>query len=100
MHGRRPKSLRQTAWYRSQVGAEVGEVNVPLGVENAMFLEDFSYDGDGRIDGVGDDQDECLGTGCGDTNGQVVNDAGVDLLTVRLSSVMFLTAPTLKRSSL
>ena len=78
----------------------MGEVNVPLGVENAMFLEDLSYDGDCRVDGVGDDKDECLGTGCGDTNGQVVNDAGVDLLTVRLSSVMFLTAPTLKRSSL
>ena len=75
-------------------------VNVPLGVKNAMFLEDLSDDGDCRVDGVGDDEDECLGTGRGDTNGQVVNDSSVDLVTVRVLSVMFLTAPTLKRSSL
>lgn len=75
-------------------------VNVPLGVKNAMFLEDLGDDGDCRVDGVGDDKDECLGTGRGDTNGQVVNDSSVDLVTVRVLSVMFLTAPTLKRSSL
>jgi hypothetical protein len=63
--------------------------NVPLGVENAMFLEDLGDDGDCGVDGVGDDKDECLGSRRGDTNGQVMYDACVDLPTVRLLSVYF-----------
>lgn len=47
-----------------------------------MSLEDLSDDGDCGVDGIGDDKDECLGSRCGDTSGQVMNDASIDLLAV------------------
>jgi len=50
-----------------------------------MSLEDLGDDGNCGVDGVGDDKDECLGSRRGDTNGQVMNDASVDLPAVRLS---------------
>lgn len=34
-----------------------------LGVEYILGFKDFSDDGDGGVDGVGDDEDECIGTG-------------------------------------
>jgi hypothetical protein len=74
--------------------------NVPFGVENTMFLEDLGDNGDCRVDGVGDDKDECFGSRRGDANGQVMNNASVDLPTVSLVICVILTAPTLKRSSL
>lgn len=46
-----------------------------------MFLEDLGDDGDCGIDGVGDNKDECLGSRRGDTSGQVMNDASIDLLS-------------------
>jgi hypothetical protein len=61
--------------------------NVPFGVENTMFLEDLGDNGDCRVDGVGDDKDECFGSRRGDANSQVMNDASVDLPTVRSLSV-------------
>ena len=50
-----------------------------------MSLEDFGDDGNCGVDGVGDDKDECLGSRRGDTSGQVMNDASIDLPAVRLS---------------
>ena len=35
--------------------------DLPLGVENTVLLEHLDDDGDGRVDGVGDDEDVCLG---------------------------------------
>ncbi len=54
-----------------------------------MFLEHLGDDGNRGVDGVGDDKDECLGSRRGDTNGQVMNDAGIDLLAVRLSFYLY-----------
>jgi hypothetical protein len=56
---------------------------IPLRVEDASFFEDFSNNGDSGIDGVGDDENKCP-RGCGgDTDGQIMDDAGIDLQTVR-----------------
>jgi hypothetical protein len=65
MHGRHPRSSHQTTWDQSQgqnIPGDVRGENVPLGVENAMFLEDLGDDGDCRVDRVGDYKDECLGS--------------------------------------
>ena len=50
-----------------------------------MSLENFSNDGNCGVDWVGDDEDKCLGSRRGDTSGQVMNDASIDLPVVRLS---------------
>jgi hypothetical protein len=42
---------------------------IPLWVENALFFEDFSDDGDSRVDGIGDDENKCLRSCRCDTNG-------------------------------
>lgn len=55
---------------------------VPLGVEHAKFLEDLSDDGDSRVYGVGDDQDESLGSRGGDSGRKVLDNSGVDLTYV------------------
>jgi hypothetical protein len=52
---------------------------VPLGIENAVFLENLCDDGDGGVDGVGDDEDKGFGGGGGDAGSEVPDDAGVDL---------------------
>lgn len=51
----------------------------PLGVVSTRLLEDLGKDGDGRVDGVRDDEDEGLGGGVGDGLGKGSADAGVDL---------------------
>lgn len=51
-----------------------------LGVKDALLLEDLGKDGDGRVDGVGDDQNEGLGSGLGDGLSESGADTGVDLL--------------------
>jgi len=56
-----------------------GDTKELLRVKNTSFLENLSGNGDGRVDGVGDDEDECLGAVLGDTLNQTLDDAGVDL---------------------
>jgi hypothetical protein len=59
------------------------EARVPLRIENSSFLEDLSNNGDGRIDRVGNNENKCLRSCRGDTNGQIMDDTSIDLLTVR-----------------
>lgn len=56
-----------------------GNTEQTLGVEDTGGLEDLGGDGDGRVDGVGDDQGESLGAEFGDTLDQIADNAGVDL---------------------
>jgi hypothetical protein len=58
---------------------ESGDTEQALGVEDASGLEDLGGNGDGRVDGVGDDQSEGVGAELGDTLGQVTDNAGIDL---------------------
>lgn len=51
----------------------------PLGVKDTLLLEDLCDDGDGRVDGVGDDENESLGCGLCDADGDVADNAGVDV---------------------
>lgn len=54
--------------------------NALLRVKDTMLLEDLSDDGDGGVDGVGDDEDEGFGCCGGDTCGEIADDACVDLI--------------------
>ena len=58
---------------------EGGDAKELLGVEHVLGFEDLRDDGDGRVDGVGDDEDKCLGAGGCDALGQVSYYPGVDL---------------------
>jgi len=60
-----------------------GNTEQPLGVEHAVLLEDLGKDGDGRVDGVGDDQDHGRGSVLGGGLGQVSDDRGVGVLCGR-----------------
>jgi len=51
----------------------------PLGVVASSLLEDFSNDGDGRVDRVGNDTDTGLGADLGDSLGEITNDGSVGL---------------------
>ena len=44
-----------------------------------MLLEDLCHDGNGRVDGVGDDEHEGLGGHGRDASSEVFDDASVDL---------------------
>ena len=59
------------------------QARVPLRIENSSFLEDLSNDGDGRIYGIRNDENKCLGSCRGNTKGQIVDDTSIDLLPVR-----------------
>lgn len=58
---------------------EGGDTEQALGVEDTLGLEDLGRDGDGRVDGVGDDEDESLGGDLGRNLDQALDDAGVDV---------------------
>lgn len=58
---------------------EGGDTEEPLGVKHASTLEHLGGNGDGGVDGVGDDEDECLGAVLGDALDEALDDAGVDL---------------------
>jgi hypothetical protein len=58
---------------------ERGDAEEALSVEDALGLEDFGCDGHGRIDGVGDDQDEGLGSHLGRGRDEIPDDSGVDV---------------------
>jgi hypothetical protein len=50
-----------------------------LGVEYVVGFQDFRDDGDGAVDGVGDDEDKGVGTILCDALGELENDSAVDL---------------------
>lgn len=52
---------------------------IPLGVVDTMLLENLSHDGNGRINRVRDNKHERLWGGGSDTNGQILDNASVDL---------------------
>ena len=56
---------------------EGGDTEEELGVVDASSLEDLLADGDGGVDGVGDDEELSLGGVLGNSLGQVANDGGV-----------------------
>ena len=56
---------------------EGGDTEEALGVVDAGLLEDLSNDGDGAVDGVGDDEDVGVGGRLGGGNGQVADNGGV-----------------------
>jgi hypothetical protein len=58
---------------------EGGDAKETSGVKSTGFLEHGRDDGDGRIDGVGDDEDVGLGCGFGDGLGEVADDASIGL---------------------
>lgn len=58
---------------------EGGDAKEAFWVENASSLENLSGDGDGRVDGVRDDEDKSLGAMFCDALDEGVDDAGIDL---------------------
>lgn len=56
---------------------EGGDTEEALGVVDTLLLEDLSNDGDGAVDGVGDDEDVGVGGRLGGGLGQVADDGGV-----------------------
>jgi hypothetical protein len=76
---------------------------IPLRVVYAMLLEYLRNDGDGGVDGVGNDKDESLrGGGC-DTGCKVFHDSSVDLQRNSFDIVLRcfrIKSHTLNRSSL
>ena len=49
------------------------------GVVNTSLLQDLGDDGDGGVDGVGDDKEVSLRGDTGNSSGKVANDGGVGL---------------------
>ena len=64
---------------RSPNNVQSGNTEQPLGVKDTVLLQDLGKDGNGRVDRVGDDQDERLGTSFGDGFSEGGTDSGVDL---------------------
>ena len=58
---------------------ESGNTKEALGVEDALGLEDLGGDGNGRVHGVGDDENESLGCDLGGDLDQALDDTGVDV---------------------
>lgn len=75
-------------WVRTSDGAEEarraydikgGHTKEAGRVKGSSLLEDRCNDGDGAVDGVGDDEDVCLGGGLCDGLSEVADDAGISL---------------------
>lgn len=58
---------------------EGGDTEQLLGVEDVVLLQDLGGNGDGGVDGVGDDEHKGVGGVLGDTGDEVSDDTGVDL---------------------
>lgn len=56
-----------------------GDTEQALRVEDTGVLENLGGDGDGGVDGVGNDQSEGLGAELGDALDQITDDRGIDL---------------------
>jgi hypothetical protein len=83
MRARHPMSSHQITYQMISADLPGTEARVPLRVEDSSFLEDLSNNGDGGIDGIRNDENECLRSCRGDTNSQIIDDTSIDLLTVR-----------------
>lgn len=83
MRARHPMSLHRTAYQNISVNLPGTEARVPLRVENSSFLEDLSNNGDSGIDRIRNNEYECFRSCRGDTNGQIIDDTSIDLLSVR-----------------
>jgi hypothetical protein len=57
---------------------ESGHTEEALGVEDTSILEDGSCNGDGAVDRVRDDEDECLGGELDDAVDECLNNTSVD----------------------
>lgn len=64
----------------SSDNVEGGNTEESLLVKDTGLLEDLGEDGDGRVDWVGDDQDEGLWRVLGNSLGEVSDDGGVGVL--------------------
>ena len=53
--------------------------NAPPGVEGTKLLEDLSDDGNGGVDGVGNNKDEGIGGGLSNACCQILDDTSIDL---------------------
>jgi hypothetical protein len=79
---------------------EGGDAEEPAGVEDAGLLVDLGDDGDGRVDGVGDDEHVRLGRRLGRRLREVADDGGIGLVEVSAQPRTAQTRErTLKRSS-
>ena len=58
---------------------EGGDTENAAGVVDTSFLENLRDDGDGAVDGVGDDEDVGLGCDTADGGGEVTDDGGIGL---------------------
>lgn len=65
-----------------------GHAEQPLGVKDAVLLEHLGKDGDGGVDGVGDDQDHGAGSVLGGGLGEVSDDRGVGVLSSRCTGAI------------
>lgn len=68
---------------------EGGDIKEVLGVEDIFGFEDFGGDGDGRVDGVGDDKDESFGGDFGGNFDEVFDDISVDVEEIVMGYVGF-----------
>lgn len=80
-------------------------LSIPLRIVYALLFENLCNDGDGGVDGVGDDENECLGCVLCDASSKVADDASVDLLvTLMMDGKLYICAinsiHTLNKSSL
>lgn len=58
---------------------EGGDTEEALRVEDTLGLENLGGDGDGGVDGVGDDEDESLGSNLGSNLDETLDDTGIDV---------------------
>jgi hypothetical protein len=58
---------------------EGGDTEKTLGVKDSLGLEDFGGDWDGRVDGVGDDEDISFWCDVGNGFDEAFDDTGVDV---------------------
>jgi hypothetical protein len=63
----------------SAYDVESGDTEELLGVEDTSLLEDLGGDRYGRVHGVRDDENECLGADLGDALDEALHDARVDV---------------------
>jgi hypothetical protein len=83
MRARHLMSLHRIAYQAISADLPGTEARIPLRVENSSFLENLGNNGDGGIDRIRNNENKCLRSCRGDTNGQIMDDASIDLLTVR-----------------
>lgn len=83
MRARHLTSLHRITYQEISADLPGTEARVPLRVENSSFFEDLGNNRDGGIDRIRNNENKCLRSCRGDTNGQIMDDTSIDLLTVR-----------------